>query len=534
MSKRFDFGGVNLWASEERVLARPTSETPFTIAILGDFSGRANRGLSEPQTVGERRPHLVDRDNLDEVLSQLQPELALATESKIPLVFEFSELDDFHPDRLYQNEAFQRLKRLRERLEDPSTFTEVAEQLGILSLLPATTPAKVKDKDKDKDKDTDTDKDKNKDKDQDNVQIPAAPNPVGLASRSLLEESIKQTESRIALEPRPKDGIHEFARQLATKYAVSVPDTRQPEVIAAVDRAIGDLMRAILHHPDFQALEAIWRATFRLVRQIETGPQLKIYVIDISKQELAADLAASEDLADSGTFRLLVDKTVETPGADPFTIVVGAFRLGSVSEDLELLPNLARVADRAGAVFLAEADPRLLGCSSLQESSSPRDWKRPELESLWEQVRSLPEAGSIGLSLPRFLLRLPYGKETARLDSFDFEEFSPVPTHGEYLWGNPAFFVALLLGQSFAEAGWQMRLGSRSQIENLPLHTYRVAGVFEVKPCAEVLLTEEAVDRILDQGLIPLISYKGRDAVRVARFQSIARPHGPLKGRWDG
>jgi type VI secretion system protein ImpC len=213
--------------------------------------------------------------------------------------------------------------------------------------------------------------------------------------------------------------------------------------------------------------------------------------------------------------------------------VVGAFRFGSASEDLELLQSLARVADRAGAVFLAEADPRLLGCSSLEKTSSPRDWKRPELASLWEQVRSLEESGSIGLALPRFLLRLPYGKETARLDSFDFEEFSQVPTHGEYLWGNPAFFVALLMGESFEEAGWEMRPGSRSQIENLPLHTYRVERVFEVKPCAEVLLTEEAVDRILDQGLIPLVSYKGRDAVRVERFQSIARPHRPLKGRWD-
>src|SRR5215469_17960332 len=141
MSKRFDFGGVNLRASEEPVPARPTSETPFSIAILGDFSGRANRGLSEPQTVGERRPYLVDRDNLDEVLSSLRPELDLATQSKIPLVFQFSELDDFHPDRLYQNQAFQKLKRLRERLADPSTFQEVAEQLGILNPLAATTAA---------------------------------------------------------------------------------------------------------------------------------------------------------------------------------------------------------------------------------------------------------------------------------------------------------------------------------------------------------------------------------------------------------
>ena len=152
MSKRFDFGGVNLWASEERGLARPTSETPFSIAILGDFSGRANRGLSEPETVGERRPYLVDRDNLDEVLSKLRPELTLATGSKIPLLFEFSELDDFHPDRLYQNEAFQKLKRLRERLQDPSTFSEVAEQLGILNPLLAAVPAQDKEKNKNKGK----------------------------------------------------------------------------------------------------------------------------------------------------------------------------------------------------------------------------------------------------------------------------------------------------------------------------------------------------------------------------------------------
>jgi type VI secretion system protein ImpC len=521
MSKRFDFGGVNLRASngEESAVARPASETPFSIAILGDFSGRANRGLFEPQTVGERRPYMVDRDNLDEVLSRLQPELDLATESTTPLVFAFSELDDFHPDRLYRNQAFQKLKRLREQLADPSTFTAVAGKLGILNPLPAATAAENQDNDSDHDKN--------------NVRM-RAPHPVGLASGSLLEESVEQTESRLALEsPRPKDEIQEFARQLGARYAVSAPDARQPEVIAAVDRAISDVMRAILHHPDFQALEAIWRATLLLVRQIETGPQLKIYLIDISKQELAADLAASGDPGNAGIFRLLVEKTVETPGADPFTIVVGAFPFGSVSGDLELLPNLARIADRAGAVFLAEADPSLLGCSSLKNTSTPRDWKRPELESLWEQIRSLEESASIGLALPRVLLRLPYGKQTARLDSFDFEEFSEVPGHAEYLWGNPAFFVALLIGESFAEAGWEMRPGSRSQIGNLPLHTYRVESVFEVKPCAEVLLTEEAVDRILDQGLIPLVSYKGRDAVRVGRFQSIARPHGPLKGRWD-
>lgn len=509
MSNRFDFGSVNLRAGEEGSAARPTSETPFCIGIIGDFSGRANRGVFEPETVGERRLHLVDRDTFDEVLSRIKPELRLPTESQVPLVFRFLGLDDFHPDHLYENETFRQLKNLRERLQDPSNFNDVAEKLGLLQSLPASTPAKE-------------------------IARVAAPNPVRLASGSLLDETIEQTESRIALEPRRRtDEVQEFARQLAAKYAVSAPDARQPEVIASVDRAIGDTMRAILHHPDFQALEAIWRATFLLVRRLETGPQMKVYLADISQRELTADLSASEDLRNSGVFRLLVEKKAETPGADPLTILLGAFKFGSSREDMDLVPKWAAIAHRAGAALLAEADPLLVGCSSLEETPSPRDWKRSELQSWWSKVRSLPESASIGLALPRVLLRLPYGKETSPLDSFDFEEFCGPPAHSGYLWGNPAFFVALMVGQSFDETGWRVQPGSQSQIENLPLHSFRTDGEVQSKPCAEVLLTDEAVERILDQGLIPLVSYKGRDSVRVGRLQSIADPQRSLRGRWE-
>ncbi len=507
MSNRFDFGGVNLRASEESADARPTSETPFCIAILGDFSGRENRGLTEPKAVGERRPYLIDRDNFDEVLLKLRPELQLPTESGKPLVFRFSQFDDFHPDRLFENEAFQKLKALRERVQDSSAFAEIAEELGLRPSLAAP--------------------------ESESPRI-SAPSPVRLASGSLLDEMIEQTESRVALEPARKTGeIQEFARQLAAKYSVSAPDPRQPDVVAAVDRAIGDTMRAILHHPDFQALEAIWRATLLLVRQIETGPQLKIYLIDISKRELAADLAVSEDLRKSGIFRLLVEKAIDTPGGDPWSVVVGNFKFGSGSEDIDLLAKLAAISQRAGTAFLGEADPALLGCSSLEAAPHPRDWSESKAQESWKQLRLRPESASVALALPRFLLRLPYGQETSPLEAFEFEEFPGPPSHSGYLWGNSAFAVALLLGQSFSEAGWEMRPGSLSQIENLPLHTYRVEGDSQLKPCAEVLLTEEAVERILDDGLIPLVSYKGRDSVRVGRFQSIAEPNRPLAGSWQ-
>lgn len=508
MSKRFDFGGVNLRAGDEGAGARPTSETPFCIAVLGDFSGRANRGICEPKTVAERWTYLIDRDNFDDVMSKLHPELRLTTESKVPLVFRFSELDDFHPDRLFENHAFQTLKDVRDRLQDPVIFKETAERLGVLrDSGPASAPENT------------------------GLRV-AAPSPVSLASGSLLDGMIEETESRIALEPRRRnDDVQEFARQLAVKYAVSAPDARQPEVIAAVDRAISDAMGAILHHPDFQALEAIWRATSLLIRQLDTGRNLKVLLVDISKQELAADLATADDLSHCGLYRLLVEKTVETPGADPLTIVVGAFRFGS--GDLELLPQLGVMAQRAGAVLLGEVEPTLIGCPSLERTPSPRDWKKPEWHDLWSKVRSRPESASLGMAMPRFLLRLPYGKETSPLESFDFEEFGGVPAHDKYLWGNPAFVVALMIGQDFELTQWKMRPGSASQLENLPLHTYKADGESRSKPCAEVLLTDDAVERMLGEGVMPLVSYKGRDSVRVARFQSVADPQRPLHGRWE-
>jgi type VI secretion system protein ImpC len=287
-----------------------------------------------------------------------------------------------------------------------------------------------------------------------------------------------------------------------------------------------------------QALEALWRATFLLVRQLETGSQLKLYLIDISKQELAADLlsgnnTSAKDLRDTGVYRLLVEQSVETPGAEPWAVMVGNYRFGAGEEDTALLSRMAQIAMRARAAFLAEAGPSLLGCSSSSLSSAPqpREWKGPAANG-WVELRHRAEAGAVGLALPRFLLRLPYGKKTSPLEAFDFEEFSGTPVHEDYLWGNPAFAVALLLGQSFGEAGWEMRPGTVAEIDKLPLHVYQSDGESVPKPCAEVMLTEEAVERMVEEGLIPLVSFKGRDVVRVARFQSIAEPLRGLAGRW--
>lgn len=513
MPTPFDFGSVNLSAGGDTAGARPSSETPFCVAILGDFSGRANRKLSNSQTIGKRRSVHVDRDNFDEVLASFGAEIELPLGNSGSLRLRFSDLDDFHPDRVFEHlEAFGKLRDLRARLQSPSTFKQAAEELGLRPAAsadaapsPADSPRAV------------------------------APSATRLASGSLLDDMIEQTESR-ASEARPKrapDEVREFAQRAAAKYLVETPDPRQGEILAVMDRAIGRLMRAVLHNPDFQALEAIWRATFLLVRQLETSSQLKLSLIDISKEELAADLSSGTDLRETGAYRLLVEKSVETPGAEPWAVIVGNYNFSAQKDDAVVVSQMARIARRAGAPFLAGASAQLLGCASLAATPRPREWSASIDPSCWSELRHLPESEAVGLALPRFLLRLPYGKKTSPLETFDFEEFPDLPTHEDYLWGNPAFLVALLLGQSFSEAGWEMRPGMVTEVDRMPLHIYERDGVSEPKPCAEVLLTEDAVERIIEEGLIPLVSFKNRDSVRLARFQSIAAPLRPLAGRWS-
>jgi type VI secretion system protein ImpC len=510
--KPFNFGEVNLTAGGEDGAAGDSQDAPFCIAIVGNFSGRS-RG--ELEHIGGRRALQIDRDNFDEVLAKLGAEIRFHGEPG-PTRLAFSELEDFHPDRIFERgEMFQRLRELRSRLSDPSTFPAAAAELGLATSKPS--PAKA--------------------------QPAEMPAPVGssiarLATGSLLEESIEQTEGRPVDDGsrRAPDELSAFVRRVTEPHLVAARDELQAESITVLDRATSEQMRAVLRNPDLQALEAAWRAVFLLVRRIETNPQLKLYLIDISKQELAEDLEFSENLRSTGLYQRLVEKSIGTPGAEHWAVIVGNYTFGPSLKDAELLGRIARIARGAGAPFIAGASPRLLGCPSFESASHPRDWTirqgADDVEA-WAELRRMPEAEAVGLALPRFLLRLPYGGSTAAIESFGFEEMPGTPSHEDYLWGNAAFSCALLLAESFSAQGWAMRPGAVSEIDGLPLHVYEHDGESELQPCTEALLTDDAVERILENGLMPLVSLKGRDLVRLARFQSIADPPGPLAGPWD-
>jgi len=444
----------------------PRSDTPFRILVLGDFSGRANRGEPPP---GRLRPYLIDRDTFDEVLSRTRPELELGAPGR-GLVLRFRELDDFHPDSIYRQEVFEKFRAVQHLLATQAPASA------------APTPA------------------------------PRQPPPdlPALTGGSLLDSVLETTEAQPSQPPRQPDALREFIKRAVAPHTAPREDPRLAAKTAEVAAEAGKVMRALLHYSDFQALEAAWRALDWLVRGLETGPQLKVYALDISKADLAGSLRELR--------RLLVDDAAGTLGGEPWSVVAGNFTFARTENDIRLLTGLAGIMRTAGAVFVAEADPN--------------DADSPAAERLWQALRNSPEASSIGLALPRFLLRLPYGEKTNTVESFPFEEMPGTPDHREYLWGNPAFALAYLLGQAFSRDGWDMRPGTHAVITGLPLHAYESAGERQLKPCAEVLITEADADWILEQGCMPLVSIKNQDAVRLLRFQSIAQPPAPLSGAW--
>lgn len=517
---------VSLTATMEETKGTVESDTPFRIAILGDFSGRSNRKIIKTgPALSNRRFLPVDRDNIDDVLKKLGAEIRLQILSKDspPVTVRFSNMDDFHPDRLFENlEVFQALKETRQGLKDPSTFALLAKEFKDAGKKDTPSPYP------------------SPERGEGLISTPLTGGSKGEGDRStggLLDQILEESGKQPGAQPsRRVSEMDNFLHEIVKPHLLPDIEKEQTKMIAAVDAAAGELMRMILHHPDFQAMEAAWRALHFLLSRVDTDTILKIYLFDISKEELASDLSEAEDLRSSAMYKLLVEQTVEIFGGEPWAVIAGNYTFDRTLEDAELLGRMVKIAGRAGAPFISAAHSHLAGCESLAETPRPDDWKWPadgKSEEAWHALRKLAEASYAGLALPRFLLRLPYGAEAEPAERFNFEEMPDKPNHEHYLWGNPAFACVCLLAQSFSDYGWEFQPGVEQNIDGLPLHIYKEDGESKIKPCAEVLFTEQAVDAILDKGIMPLISFKDQDLIRLARFQSIADPPAALTGRWE-
>lgn len=495
--------------------ARAPSD-PMRILVLGDFSGYGlQQAPVERPAIPQRKLHPVDLDTLDTVLARIAPGLTLDTGDGKAQALSFTALEDFHPDALLQRlPACGELREIRAQLRVPATREAAAARLRTLLSLQAP-PAQAA------------------------TETPTEPG-------SAAEENDASTLERLLGKPAGSASQRQDTARSAVSRLIEaavatdiVPEAGAGEQVYrdAADRALGERLRQVLHHPAFQALEATWRGLAWLVDRLELDAEsLQLVLLDITKQELAEDARrAGPDLAQSALYRLLVEQGVQVPGTEPWSLLVGHFCFDDSADDVRLLALLGGIAAQAGGPFLAQADAAILGCTALSATPDPRDWTALDADGRqrWNELRSSPVAAWIGLALPRLLLRLPYGPDTDEIDSFDFREVVDAGEHERFLWGNPALGCAALLGQGFTERGWQMSPGDVRDIGDLPAYVHTTGGEQQLLPGAEMYLTESAAERILELGLMPLVSLRNTNAARLLRFQSIASPARALAGAWQ-
>jgi type VI secretion system protein ImpC len=472
----------------------------FRLAVLGDFSARANRGEVEiGDALAARKPLRVDVDNLEDVLGRMGIELQLDLDGEEDTVtVEIGDMDALHPDELYGNlEIFSHLSSLRQRLSNSSTFAKAAKE--VMSWPEVNVPKKRRRR---------------------------KPKPRGavVAANCRLSDFAALMD-RDAPE-RDETPVDQLLKDMVAPHVVPDADPRQDVLIAAVDTAVSEVMRRVLHHPDFQATEALWRSVDMLTRQLETGANLKIVLYDITAEEVAADLSATENLEETGLYKLLVEQPALDAQQGGLSALVSNYQFEQTPPHAELLGRIAKIAAAADAPFLAAVSTECL------KQVDPDD-VNPLVRESWSALRELPEASYLALTVPRFMLRNPYGKRTDPVDYFDFEEFTPQYGLNGMLWGNGSFLVGLLLARTFSKQGFQkMNLGSIMSVGEMPFYYYTDADGDQVAlPCTERLLTEKLAAHVTGQGFLPILSIRGRPEVRLGSFQSLAKKL--LAGPWS-
>jgi type VI secretion system protein ImpC len=482
------------------------------IVILADLRGHAGREAEDQDPpIAQRHLVSIDVDNFDEVLARTEPRLQLRVGSpdspRLPIAFR--SLDDFHPDALYRGlELFGSLRSIRRRLMDSATFPEAAAEWSRVGGVAVGSGPAVSEHSLPATEDHET------------------------TLRRLLGRGSAGTSHVPSAQASAQAGLDRLLREIVAPHIVPSPDPRLPELLRSVDETVAALLRSILHHPDFQALEGVWRAIHDLVAGLATDTDVELHLLDVAKGEL------QNDSAEAGTAtldRLLVRPEASEDAASVWPLLVAGFAFGTAEEDMILLERLGAIAHRLGGPVLAAADSGIVGCRSLAETPDPHDWKTlpAAAATRWRRLRVSAVAPWIGLAMPRVLLRVPYGKATDPIEAFEFEEPPSGRDHEAYLWGSPAFACARLIASSFIENGAAMEPGDHLQLDDLPAAVYDDGEGPVMKPCAETALSEAAAQRILDSGPMPLLASSRLNVVRVARFQSIADPPQPLAGKWE-
>jgi type VI secretion system protein ImpC len=304
-------------------------------------------------------------------------------------------------------------------------------------------------------------------------------------------------------------------------------------MVAAIDKKLSEQINLILHHPDVQKLEGAWRGLHYLVNNTETDEMLKIRFMNISKQDLGKTLKKFKGTAwdQSPIFKKIYEAEYGQFGGEPFGCLVGDYQFDHTPPDVELLGEMAQVAAAAHTPFIAGASPTTMQMSTWQELANPRDLTKlfttPEYAA-WRSLRESEDARYLGLAMPRFLSRIPYGAKTNPVEEFDFEEDTGAADHSRYTWSNAAYAMAVNINRSFNEYGWCSRIRgieSGGAVENLPTHTFPTDdGGVDMKCPTEIAISDRREAELAKNGFMPLVHRKNSDFAAFIGAQSLQKP----------
>jgi len=304
-------------------------------------------------------------------------------------------------------------------------------------------------------------------------------------------------------------------------------------MIAAIDEKLSQQINAIMHHPDFQQLESAWRGLSYLVNNTETDETLKIRVMNISKKDLSKTLGKFKGTAwdQSPIFKQVYEAEYGSPGGVPFGALIGDFYFDHTPPDVELLSGMAQIASAAHAPFLAAANPTVMNMDSWNELSNPRDLTKifqSAEYAPWRSLRESDDARYLGLAMPRFLARTPYGAKTNPVEEFAFEEDTAGADSSKYTWGNAAYAMGVNITRSFKSYGWCARIrGTESggMVSGLPCHTFPTDdGGVDMKCPTEIAITDRREAELAKNGMMPLSHYKNTDYAVFMGAQSVHKP----------
>ncbi len=349
---------------------------------------------------------------------------------------------------------------------------------------------------------------------------------------SLLDEIVAATRLKPTEEAYSitKQGLQAFIDEmLKPGKEVRVTASAVDEMIANLDQKLSSQVDVILHNKDFQQLESAWTSLKFLVDRTDFRENIKVEVMNTTKEDLLDDFEDAPEITKSGLYKLAYTQEYGQFGGKPYGLMVGNFEFGPSAPDIKLLQNMASVATMSHAPFVAAAGAQFFGIDSFTGLPNLKDLKSifemPQYIK-WQSFRESEDSRNVALALPHFLLRIPYGPDTKPVKGFNYKEDTS-GGDGNFLWGNAAFAFASRITDSFAKYRWCANIigpQGGGAVEDLPVYQYEAMGELQTKIPTEVLISERREFELAEEGFMALTMRKGSDNAAFFSANSTQKP----------